>query len=39
VTNARAGQGFNAPDYPPILEEALSSASQVYFGNNALAIA
>lgn len=39
VTNARAGQGFNAPEYHPLLSEALNTSSQEYFGNKPQAIA
>lgn len=38
VANARSGQGFNAPEYHPLLSEALETASQEYFGNKPLAI-
>lgn len=38
VSNAISGQGFNAPEYPPILNKVLEEASQNYFGKSALAI-
>lgn len=33
LTNVRAGAGFNAPDYSPVLESALNEAGTIYFGN------
>jgi acetylornithine deacetylase/succinyl-diaminopimelate desuccinylase-like protein len=38
VTNAAAGQGFNAPEYPPILNKVLEEASQIYFGKGPLSV-
>jgi acetylornithine deacetylase/succinyl-diaminopimelate desuccinylase-like protein len=38
VTDVLVGAGFNAPAYPPILDEVLGEASQIYFGNKSLSI-
>lgn len=38
LTNVRAGAGFNAPDYSPVLESALNEAGTIYFGNPPYAI-
>lgn len=38
VSNVRSGGGFNAPEYPPALEEALLQSSKSYFGQVPLAM-
>lgn len=39
VSNVRAADGFNAPEYPELLESALHEASTAYYGKEKLAIA
>jgi acetylornithine deacetylase/succinyl-diaminopimelate desuccinylase-like protein len=38
LTDVNCGQGFNAPEYPPILTKVIEEASQIYFGNRALSV-